>query len=314
MPTLRQLEYLVAIAEARHFGRASERVHATQPTLSEQLRALEERLGVRLIERSRTNVVLTPTGVEVVEIARRMLRDAQHIRDLTSRVGKSLGGVIRLGLPPTIGPYLLPKAVPRLHLLYPKLKLYAREEVPHKLPHELLEGIHDLILTPLPITQSGLHEAVIFEEPLLLTVPIEHELAQRAHIEQQDLAGIELLALGPGHQLRDLVVNLANEVGANVRYDFEGTSLDTLLEMMATGLGVSLLPGLYVRSVVSKDDRFKTFQVGERGLWRTIGMAWRKTKSNDTHFEQLAAIFREVIDQEFTRPSPKTVKAWLQTA
>jgi LysR family hydrogen peroxide-inducible transcriptional activator len=299
LPTLRQLEYLVAVADTRHFGRAAERVHVTQPTLSEQLRALEQRLGVQLVERSRSNVVVTPLGFEVVEIARRMLRDTQRIRDITGHVGSGMGGVVRLGLPFTIGPYLLPRVVPHLHALYPHLKLYAREELPHILPRGLAEGLHDVIVAPLPITQTGFREAILFEEPLHLAVPVDHELAQREEIKIHDLAGVDLLALGPGHQLRDLVVNLAAESGANLRFDYEGTSLDTLREMMATGLGVSILPGLYVRSVVRNDPRFQTFDIGRRGLKRTIGMLWRKTKNPQPNFERLADLFREAFEQEF---------------
>jgi len=300
MPTLRQLEYLVAVADTRHFGRAAERVHVTQPTLSEQLRTLEQRLGVQLVERSRSNVVVTPLGFEVVEIARRMLRDAQRISDVTGNAGSGMSGVVRLGLPSTIGPYLLPRVAPQLHAVYPQLKLYVREELPHVLPRELAEGLHDVIVAPLPVNQSGLKEAVLFEEPLYLAVPLDHDLAERDGITAQDLEGVDLLALGPGHQLRDLVVNLAAETGANIRFDYEGTSLDTLREMMATGLGVSLMPGLYVRSVVSKDPRFKTFDVGRRGLKRTIGMLWRKTKSSQPNFERLAGLFRETAANEFT--------------
>ena len=306
MPTLRQLEYLVAVADARHFGRAAERVHVTQPTLSEQLRTLEQRLGVQLVERSRSNVVVTPLGFEVVEIARRMLRDAQRIVDITGQVGASMAGVVRLGLPPTIGPYLLPRVAPSLHAAYPKLKLYVREELPHVLPRELAEGLHDVIVAPLPVNQSGLKEAVLFEEPLFLAVPLDHPLANHSSIRPHDLEGVDLLALGPGHQLRDLVVNLAAECGANLRYDFEGTSLDTLREMMATGLGVSLMPSLYVRSVVSKDPRFKTFDIGGRGLSRTIGMLWRKTKSPQHNFDKLAALIRETVTEEFCDGRAKT--------
>lgn len=302
MPTLRQLEYLVAVADIRHFGRAAERVHVTQPTLSEQLKTLEQRLGVQLVERSRSNVVVTPLGFEVVEIARRMLRDAQRIQDVTGYAGSAMSGVVRLGLPSTIGPYLLPRVAPQLHAVYPQLKLYVREELPHVLPRELAEGRHDVIVAPLPVTQNGLKEAVLFEEPLYLAVPLDHALAGRDSISAQDLEGVDLLALGPGHQLRDLVVDLAAESGANIRFDYEGTSLDTLREMMATGLGVSLMPGLYVRSVVSKDPRFKTFDVGRRGLKRSIGMLWRKTKTPQPNFEQLASLFRETVANEFAEP------------
>ena len=302
MPTLRQLEYLVALSETRHFSRAAERVHVTQPTLSEQLRALEQRLGVQLVERSRSAVVVTPIGTEVVEIGRRMLRDAHRIRDLTSNIGQGLGGVIRIGLPSTIGPYLLPRVVPNLHARYPKLKLHIREDLPHALPRGLAEGLHDVIVAPLPIAHHGFREATLFEEPLYLAVPLDHELARAKQVTSHDLSGIDLLVLGPGHQLHDMAVNLAAEVGANLRFDYEGTSLDTLREMMATGLGVSILPALYVRAVLRNDTRFRIFSIADRNLKRTIAMYWRNSKSSQTSFERLATLFREAVEVETNEP------------
>ena len=217
-----------------------------------------------------------------------MLRDAQRIFDITNQVDSGMSGVVRLGLPSTIGAYLLPRVAPHIRAAYPTLKLYVREELPYSLPRELAEGVHDVIVA------------------LYLAVPMDHELARRTSIKAHDLEGMDLLALGPGHQLRDLVVNLAAECGANIRYDFEGTSLDTLREMMATGLGVSLMPGLYVRSVVSKDPRFKTFEIGNYGLKRTIGMLWRKNKTSHPNFEPLAALFRETVAKEFAGTRTKT--------
>ena len=162
MPNLRQLEYLVALAETRHFRRAAERAHTTQPTLSEQLKALEERLGVQLVERSRAKVSLTPLGIQVVEIARRMLADAAEIRALATSGGTELSGVVRLGLPPTIGPYLLPSVIPALRKRFPGLKLYVREELPGSLPKSIEEGAHDLIISLLPIGQAALTVAPLF--------------------------------------------------------------------------------------------------------------------------------------------------------
>lgn len=150
MPNLRQLEYLVAIADTRSFRRAAERCATSQPTLSEQLKALERKLGVLLIERTRTRVVPTPLGLQIVQIARRMLADAREVEKLASSGGTELSGVVRLGLPPTIGPYLLPAVIPEMHRVFPTLKLYVREEMPSGLPAALAEGRHDLVLTLLP--------------------------------------------------------------------------------------------------------------------------------------------------------------------
>jgi LysR family hydrogen peroxide-inducible transcriptional activator len=139
-----------------------------------------------------------------------------------------------------------------------------------------------------------LEHSVIFEETLYLALPTDHPLAQSSRIEPEDLKGIELVALGPGHQLREIVVELAKEVGAKMRFDYEGTSLDTLREMMATGLGVTILPGLYVHTVLRKDSRFKTFTIEGRDLRRTIAMFWRKTKSPQKLYQRLADLFRDI--------------------
>ncbi len=306
MPTLRQLEYLVAISETRHFRRAAEKVATTQPTLSEQIKALEDRLSAQLIERTRARVILTPLGAQVSEIAKRMLRDAQDIRDLAAAGGRELGGVIRLGLPSTIGPYLLPRVVPELHQKYPELKLYIREELPHALPAGLEEGAHDIIITPLPVRGAELQSIAIFREPLYLTVAADHKLARKSRIERADLAGQQVLALGRGHQLHDVVTALCEEFGAKVRLDYEGTSLDTLREMVATGLGVTFLPGLYVRSVLMRDNSLKTLELHGRSLYRTIGMLWRKSSARHASYERLARLFRDVIQSEFSDFKPAT--------
>jgi len=159
--------------------------------------------------------------------------------------------------------------------------------------------MHDAIIAPLPVAQDGLKYVVMFDEPLYLTVPADHELAKRNDVRAKDLADVELLALGPGQQLHRVVVDLAAEVGAKVRFDYEGTSLDTLREIMATGLGVSILPGLYVRGVINNDSRFKIFDIRGLRLRRTIGMFWRKTSAGHEHLMRLATIFRETVASEF---------------
>ena len=170
LPSLRQLEYLVALSETRHFRRAAERCNTTQPTLSEQIKALEDRLGAQLIERSRSGVLLTPIGAAAIDIARRILRDADELRNIAASGDKSMRGVLRIGMPSTIGPYLLPHVVPTLHRTYPDLKLYVREELPQTLPRSLDEGTYDIIITPLPLRGDDLVATDLFREPLFLTV------------------------------------------------------------------------------------------------------------------------------------------------
>jgi LysR family hydrogen peroxide-inducible transcriptional activator len=300
MPTLRQLEYLLAVADTLHFRRASERVNTTQPTLSEQLKALEDRLGAQLVERNRSRVVLTPVGVEVVDIARRMLRDAQEIRAITQRHGGTLAGVVRLGVSPTVGAYMLSRVIPVLHKRFPDLRLHVRESLPQTLSRGLDEGTFDLIITPLPIRGADFEVETLFREPLHVAMATDHPLAARANLGRADLAGAEVLTLGPGYHLHDIVAQLCEEVGARVRYDYEGTSLDTLREMVATGLGLSFLPGLYVRTAVARDPSVRTALVQGLDAHRTVGMAWRRTTARRSSFKQIAELCRTTIERELS--------------
>ena len=301
MPSIRQLEYLLAIHEHRHFRRAAVKVGVSQPTLSAQIMALEERLGVQLIERSRSRVLVTPVGQEVVEIARRILRDVQEIRDVaTHQLGKP-GGTIRLGLPPTIGPYLLPRVIPRIHRSYPDLKLYVREEVPHSLPASLEQGVHDVIIMPIPVRSDGLESATLFREPLHLVVPSDSDLGGREVIERRDLKGRAILTLESGHQLREQVDAICSEFGAEILTDFEGTSLDTVRQMVGMGMGLSFLPGLYVHAMLARDSSVRTVELKGRSLYRTIGLLWRTTSARKPEFEQLAQHIRETVKRNFPR-------------
>lgn len=300
MPSLRQLEYLIAIAETRHFRRAAERVNTTQPTLSGQLKALEDRLGAQLVERTRSRVSLTPIGGEVVEVARRMLKDAQNLRDLCAKRGASLGGVIRLGVPPTICAYLLPRVIPALHRTHPELKLYIREELPQALISGLDEGSHDVIILPMPIPGAEFNRETLYREPLYLAVAEDHPLAAKTEAAPADLANENVLTLGPAYQLHNMVVGLCEEFGAKVRFDYEGTSLETLREMVAMGLGVTFLPGLYVHSALARETSVKVMPIKGRSLYRTIGMAWRRSSARQDSFERVATFIRDTIGRDFS--------------
>lgn len=299
MLNLRQLEYLIALSETRNFRRAAERVNATQPTLSGQVKALETRLGAQLVERSKNKVMLTQLGDEVVGIARRMLADANEIRVLASRGGAELSGVLRLGLPSTIGPYLLPLVIPELQSRYPQLQLYVREELPGTLPHSLENGTYDLAISLLPVIASDLECAPLFREPLTLAVSKRHPLAAKKKANQSALKGIDILALGRGYQLHDAVTALCKDFGANLKYEYEGTSLDTLREMVAMNLGATFLPGLYVESVASRDTNIKTVKLEGRQNYRTVGLIWRKTTSRRKSYLELADVLRDAIRENF---------------
>ncbi|MFM9943237.1 MAG: LysR substrate-binding domain-containing protein [Hyphomicrobiaceae bacterium] len=298
MPSLRQLEYLVALGDTRNFRRAAERTNTTQPTLSEQIKALEDRLGAQLVERSRAGALLTPMGTHVVEIARRMLKDANEIRSVVGAGDAELKGILKVGMPSTIGPYLLPFVVPTLHRMYPELKLYVREELPETLPRTLEDGGYDFIITPMPLRGDELTSVDLFREPLFLAVASDHALARKPRIEREDLRGQEILTLGPGHQLHDVVHALCEEFGAKLRLDYEGTSLDMVREMVITGLGITFMPGLYVRRELMQDANLKIMPIQGRAIYRVIGIAWRKTSARNDRFAAIANIFRDSIKSE----------------
>lgn len=299
MPTLKQLRYLVALAQSLHFRRAAEQCHVTQPTLSNQIQELEKSLGVQLVERSRRHqVVLTPIGREIVERARVVLRDVQDIVDLGRHGQEWLDGTIKLGALPTLGPYLLPHVLPVLHRDYPNLKLYVREGMPEALLRSLANAELDLLLFPLPITGADLASTRLFREQLWVVIPSEHPLAERKTIERSDLAGETILALEPGHRLYDQVADLCREIGANVSHDFEGTSLDTLRLMVGMGLGLSFMPTVYVLSETPKDAQVVARPMRSHPPLRTVGLAWRRHTARHDEFTALADLIRDILKAE----------------
>lgn len=290
MPSLQQLRYLVAIADTLHFRRAAQTVNVTQPTLSMQLREMELRLGVQLVERSRARVLLTPVGAEIAARARRILTEVESIRDIANAARAPLGGTIRLGVVQSLGPYLLPQVIPDLHDSLPDLRLYVREGLPDALIDRLEEGALDLLLYPLPFERAGLVTRPIFREPLLAVVPREHRLAGRPCVRRQDLEGETILALEAGHRLNEQVHAIARECGARLSTDFEGTSLDTLRQMVAMGTGISLLPALYVRSEVAREEIVVARAFDRDAPSRDIGMIWRSSSGREPEFRDLAEI------------------------
>lgn len=299
MPSLRQLEYLLALDAHRHFRRAAESCGVSQPTLSAQLRSLEDRLGVQLVERNRTAVILTPVGRQIADVGRRMLSDAEDIRQLAVGYSHGVGGLVRLGMAPTIGPYLLPRMVPDLRATYPSLKLYVREDMPSALPRALERGQHDLLVTPQLRDRRELMSRPLFREPLYLAIPVDHPLAQKDQVDRADLHGQSVLTLESGHQLHEQVERICSEVGAELLSDYEGTSLDTVAEMVGMGMGVSFLPGLYVRSGLSQNPAVVIVKLAGAPIFRTIVLAWRKSSARSAVYQVLGDHFCDTVRREF---------------
>ncbi|MFN3945164.1 MAG: hydrogen peroxide-inducible genes activator [Allosphingosinicella sp.] len=275
MPSVRQLEYLVALADLRHFGRAAQACNTSQPTLSQQLRALEERLGVVLVERRTSGADLTPIGREVADRARRVLVEVRDIRQLARRAGDRLVGTLRLGVTPTLGPYLLPEIVASLHRAQPDLRLYIREGIPDEQALELARGDIDLLLGPLPIEGAGLEVEPLFRERLFIVAAADHPLAGRSGLAMADLAGAAILSLDQRHHLHRQVAALCAAHGLSLLRDYEGTSLDSVRQMVGSGLGLAVLPELYLRSEVGGEAGIRVLDIADLRASRSIAAAWR---------------------------------------
>ncbi|MGF1550499.1 MAG: hydrogen peroxide-inducible genes activator [Sphingomonadaceae bacterium] len=275
MPTLRQFEYLVALADQRHFGRAAQTANVSQPTLSQQLRALETRLGVRLVERGRNKAELTPVGREVAARARKLIVAVRDIRDLARRAQDKLAGTLRFGVTPTLGPYLMPAIVARLHREQPDLRLYIREGIPDAQALELARGELDMLLGPLPIEGAGIETEPLFREPLFLVAPPDHPLSGRSRLGLADLAGAPVLSLDRRHHFHRQVAGLCAEHGMEILRDYEGTSLDAIRQMVASGLGLAVLPDLYLRSEVGGEGGIRVLGIEGWKATRSIAAAWR---------------------------------------
>lgn len=295
MPTLQQLRYLVCLDETLHFGRAADRAHVTQPTLSAQLSALEAKLGLQLVERSRSRVMMTPEGHEIATRARRILREVDEITDLANRGRQPLGGTIRVGVVASLGSYFLPLVIPDLHASHPSLRLYVREGVASDLMTRLDEGTLDLLFVPLPARGAELEAARLFREPLLAVTPNDHPLAQLASVPRERLRGETILSLEPGHKLHEQVSQICADTGAEISLDYGATSLDTIRQMVGMGLGLSLLPALYVRSEVQPNRLVTARPLTGPQPFRTVGMVWRRRAARASEYAELAQILRRIL-------------------
>lgn len=297
--TFKQLRCLIALDETGHFRHAAERCGITQPSLSAQIQNLETALGVQLVERSRARITLTPVGRSVVETARGILKDVQSIIDLTAGTQDGLIGTIRLGTTPTLGPYLLPQVVARLHKKYPGLSLYVREGAPRDLEHELANGLHDVILTQLPIHSSDLASERLFREPLYLAMAGDSPLVRKVPLTVEDLRDLHMLSMNPSYHLHSQIVALCREYGSVLVRDYEGTSLDALRQMVGMGMGVTFLPALYVHSEVHARSEIAVRRLEGRSITRSAGLAWRKSAGQADSFRQLAEIVRDIAASRF---------------
>jgi LysR family transcriptional regulator, hydrogen peroxide-inducible genes activator len=290
---LRELQYLVALADHRSFKRAAEACLISQPTLSTQIRKLEEELGVALFERSPRNVMLTPAGQDAVTRARRILGEVEEMRREARRQGRPEAGMVRLGVFPTLGPYLLPHVMPRIRARFPELELRLVEEKSDPLLERLREGKLDAAVLALPVHDANLHCEPLFDEPFMLAVPKGHPLAARDTLAMDELAQQNLMLLEEGHCLRDQALEVCHITGAREQQDFRATSLETLRHMVLAGLGVTLMPALAARGAAPSDSlHLLRFSDGDPS--RRIGLFFRKTSAMTPLLLQLAQELRAI--------------------
>jgi LysR family hydrogen peroxide-inducible transcriptional activator len=247
-PTLRQLEYLVAIADLGSFHRAARACGVSQPGLSAQVHQLETLLELRLLERDRRRVLLTPAGVELVRRARAVLAEAQGLVEVARAFQRPLCGTLRLGVIPTVAPYLLPRALPRVRKRHPELRLQLREAQTGELVAALERGELDVLLLALEAPLGELATRPLFRDRFHVALPAGHRLARRRRLREQDLAGEPVLLLDDGHCLRAQALAVCSEAGAEEQSDFRATSLGTLIEMVCGGAGLTLLPEFALRA------------------------------------------------------------------
>ncbi len=286
--TLTELRYVVALAQERHFGRAAQKCFVTQPTLSLALAKLEDELGIKLFERNKNEVLLTPRGQAVVEQARRVLEEVARIEHIARGSRDELSGALRLGVIPTIGPYLLPDLVPILRRKAPAMPLVIEENLTGNLAPMLREGELDVLVIALPFALPGVRTRVVYEEPFSVVVPEGHPWGRRKSVQPDELAGENLLVLNNGHCFRDQVLEACpGQANTALPEGRAGSSLETIRNMVASGLGVSVLPA---SALVSRHASrlVRTVAFTSPVPSRKVALAWRATFDRPLAVETLA--------------------------
>jgi LysR family hydrogen peroxide-inducible transcriptional activator len=284
----RALQYFVKLAELKHFSKAANACFVSQPTLSTQIRKLEEELGVSLVERAPRKVMLTPIGEDIAHRARHVLRDIEHIKDAARRSKDPETGTIKLGIFPTLAPYLLPHVIPAIRQKYPELRLQLAEEKTEEILNMLDQGRLDAGLLALPVEDNGMEIEILFEEPFVTAMPSSHPLCEKQSISLQDLEGEELLLLEEGHCLRQQALAVCKLAGAHERVDFYATSMETLRQMVATNAGVTLMPVLSVKPPIQSTDNITLRPFIAPAPSRTIALVWRSSSPLGGFLRKLA--------------------------
>lgn len=295
---LRDLRYFVALADTRHFGKAAERCFVSQPTLSAQIKKLENYLGVQLLERQPRKVTLTETGQKVLSIARRILQDSDEIVSLARNEHDPLSGKLKVAFIPTIGPYLLPLVARKLRKRLPRLKLMLYEYQTQPLLEKLRAGEIELGVLALPVPLEGLEVRELYEESFTVAVPSQHTLAKKPHVKIDDLSGETLLLLEDGHCLRDQALDVCSMIDVKENEDYRATSLETLRQMVAAGLGITLLPELANRGPFGSGHGLAVKSFAKPIPSRTVGAVWRKSSARSEAIKAVCEVIRTTLSEK----------------
>ncbi|HWJ69641.1 MAG TPA: hydrogen peroxide-inducible genes activator [Sphingobium sp.] len=298
MPTLKQLQYLVALKEHGHFGRAAEATFVTQSTLSAGIRELESLIGVTLVERTRRIVRFTALGNHIVEKAHRVLREAEELAAMAQASGSPLVGELRMSVIPTIAPFLLPRLLPRLRAERPALQLYLREETSHAALDSLRHGHADCVLLALPFPCGDVETEILFDDPLLVAFPKDDPRDPPAQISPDMIDGNRLLLLEDGHCLKDHALAACNRAELRNEATITGTSLHTLVQMVDNGLGLTLLPEMAVQGGILANTQIVTRPIRSASAQRDIALIWRRNSPRETDFRLMADILRNAAAKQ----------------
>ena len=284
----RALQYFVKLAELKHFSKAASACFVSQPTLSTQIAKLEDELGVTLVERAPRQIMLPPIGTDIAHRAKHILRDIEHMKDAARRSKDPQTGNIKLGIFPTLAPYLLPHVIPVICKRYPELRLQLAEEKTEDILNMLDQGRLDAGLLALPVEQNGMEMAVLFEDPFVTAMPSSHPLADKKAVRLEDLEGEELLLLEEGHCLREHALAVCALAGAHERVDFHATSMETLRQMVAANAGVTLMPVLAVKPPIPSTDNIALRPFAAPAPSRTIALVWRSSSPLGRFLQELS--------------------------
>ena len=295
--SLRDLEYLVAVADHQHFGQAAEACHVSQPALSSQISKVETLLGVKLFERSNRRVLITPDGKRIADQARLVLEEAAKIALLAAPAGEPLCGSLRLGIIATLGPYLMPHLIPRLRKTFPKLQLLLREGLTADLVSDLRSGSLDAVIAAPTFDMEGLNATELFWEPFVLAAPKRHRLTEKSSLQASDLRSDEMILLEDGHCLREQVVDVCPTNRRGNFKEFHATSMETLRHLVAAGFGCTLMPQLAVKSRDSLHRLIQYRNFSGKPVGRKIVLVCRSRFARMKDIETLAEFIRNNVKE-----------------